>query len=86
MEFHPYKLMVTWIYSEKLLTIIQFLSETLPFTTVEDDDLQRPTQEQEERRTTTIGFEFHRGLKNLATTCQAVVRQQATINLINGPA
>jgi hypothetical protein len=76
--------MVTWIYNEKLLTTIQFLSETLSFTMVEDDDLKRPTQEQKERRTTTIGFEFHRGLKNSATTCQATVRQQATINLING--
>jgi hypothetical protein len=50
-----------------------------------NDDLERPAQEQEERRTTTIGFEFHRGLKNTTTTFQAVVRQPATINTIDGP-
>jgi hypothetical protein len=33
--------------------------ETLSFMTGEDDDLEHPTQEQEERRTTTIGFEFY---------------------------
>jgi hypothetical protein len=37
----------------------------LSFTVEEDDDLERPTQEQEEWHTTTIDFEFHRGLKNL---------------------
>jgi hypothetical protein len=46
---------------------------TLPFTVAEDDDLERPTQEQEQRRTTTIGFELHRGLKNSTITCQATV-------------
>jgi hypothetical protein len=34
----------------------------------------------------TTGFEFHRGLKNSATTFQAAVRQPAMINLIDGPA
>jgi hypothetical protein len=43
-EIHPVELMVMWIYDE-FLTGIQFLSETLPFTVVEDDDLERPTQE-----------------------------------------
>jgi hypothetical protein len=52
----------------------------------EDDDLKRPTQEQEERRTTTINFEFHRGLKNSPTTFQAIVRQPDTTKLINSPA
>jgi hypothetical protein len=50
----------------------------------EHNDLERPTQEQEERRTMTIDFEFYRGLKNSATTFQAVVRQPATTNLIDG--
>jgi hypothetical protein len=57
----------------------------LTFTAEEDDDLEHPTQEQEERRTTTIGFEFPRGLKNSATTFQAVVRQPATTDPIDGP-
>jgi hypothetical protein len=77
--------MTTWIYDEKFLTDIQFLSGTWPFTTVEDD-LERPTQEQEERRTTTIGFEFPEGLKNSTTTFQVAVRQPATTNPIDGPA
>jgi hypothetical protein len=55
----------------------------LTFTAEEDDDLEHPTQEQEERRTTTIGFEFPRGLKNSATTFQAVVRQLATTDPID---
>jgi hypothetical protein len=50
---------MTWIYDEKFLMGIQFLSKTLSFTTVEYDDLERPTQEQEEQQTMTIGFEFH---------------------------
>jgi hypothetical protein len=58
----------------------------LPFMAVEDDDLNHPTQEQEEWCTTTIDFEFHRGLKDSATTFQAVVRQPATTNPIDGPA
>jgi hypothetical protein len=41
--------------------------KTLSFTVGEDDDLEHPAQEQEERRTTTIGFEFHEGLENSAT-------------------
>jgi hypothetical protein len=44
-EIRPCELMATWIYDKKFLTGIQFLSETLPFTTVEDDDLEHPTQE-----------------------------------------
>jgi hypothetical protein len=51
--------MTTWMYDEKFLTGIQFLSGMLPFMMVEDDDPERSTQEQEERRTMTIGFEFH---------------------------
>jgi hypothetical protein len=46
---------------------MQFMSGTLSFMTGEDDDLEHLTQEQEERHTTTIGFEFHRGLKNSTT-------------------
>jgi hypothetical protein len=38
--------MTMWIYDEKFLMGIQFLFGTLPFMTVEDDDLERPTQEQ----------------------------------------
>jgi hypothetical protein len=45
-EIHPSKLMTMWIYDEKFLTGIQFLFGTLSFMTVEDDDLERPTQEQ----------------------------------------
>jgi hypothetical protein len=51
--------MAPWIYDEKFLTGIQFLPRTLSFTAVKDDDLERPTQEQEEWRTMTIDFEFH---------------------------
>jgi hypothetical protein len=57
---------------------------TLPFTAGEDNDLKRPAQDQEERRIMTIGFKFPRALKNSATTFQAVVRQPAMTNLING--
>jgi hypothetical protein len=60
--------MATWIYDEKFLTGTQFLSGTMSFTMVEDNDLEHMTQEHKERRTATIGFEFHRRLKNLATT------------------
>jgi hypothetical protein len=66
--------MAPWIYDEKFLTDIQFLPGTLPFTAVKDDDLERPTQEQEEWCTMTIGFEFYRGLKNSVTTFQAPIR------------
>jgi hypothetical protein len=51
----------------------------------EDDDLERSAQEQEERHTTTIGFEFPRRLKNSTTTFQAAVRQLATTYPIDGP-
>jgi hypothetical protein len=56
----------------------------LPFTAGEDD-FEHSAQEQEERRMTMIGFEFYRGLENLAATFQAAVRQPATTNPINGP-
>jgi hypothetical protein len=52
---------------------------------VHDDDLEHPAHEQEARLTTTIGFEFPRGLKNSATTFQVAIRQPATINPIDGP-
>jgi hypothetical protein len=58
----------------------------LSFTTGKDDDLERSAQEQEERRMTTNDFEFHRGLKNSVTTFQAVIRQPAMTNPIDGPA
>jgi hypothetical protein len=48
----------------------QFLFETLLFTMGEDDDLEHPTQEQEERRTVMTDFEFSRGFKNSAMTLQ----------------
>jgi hypothetical protein len=52
----------------------------------EDDDLEHSTEKQEERCTTTVGFEFYRGLKNSAVTFQAAVRQPAMTNSINGRA
>jgi hypothetical protein len=58
----------------------------LPFTVEEDDDLEHPAQEQEEQRTMTIDFVFHRGLKNSATMFQAVISQPAMTNLIDSPA
>jgi hypothetical protein len=84
-EIRPGELMAPWIYDEKFLTDMRFLFRTLPFTTGEDDDLEHPAQEQEERRTTTISFEFHRGPKNSVTTFQATVRQPATTNPIDDP-
>jgi hypothetical protein len=78
--------MAPWIYNEKFSMDMQFLFRMLTFTTGENDDLEHPTQRQEERQTTTIGFKFHQGLKNLATTFQAVVKQPAMTNLIDGPA
>jgi hypothetical protein len=78
--------MASWIYDEKFLTDMRFLFGMLPFTTGEDDDLEHLTQEQEERHTTNIGFEFHRGLKNSVITFQATVKQPATRNSIDGPA
>jgi hypothetical protein len=59
--------MATWIYDEKFLTNTQFLSGTLSFTMIEDNDLEHMTQEHKERRKATIGFEFYRDLKNSAT-------------------
>jgi hypothetical protein len=85
-EVHPGELRASWIYYEKFLMNMRFLFRMLPFTVGEYDDLEHPAQEQEERHTMTIGFEFHRGLKNSATMFQAVVRQPAMINLIDGPA
>jgi hypothetical protein len=52
---------------------------------VHDDDFEHPAHEQEARHTTTIGFEFPRSLKNSTTTFQAVVRQLATTDPIDGP-
>jgi hypothetical protein len=65
---------------------MRFIFGTLSFMAGEDDDLEHPTQKQEERRTTTIGFEFYGGLKNSAVTFQAVVQQPAMINSIDSPA
>jgi hypothetical protein len=40
--------MAPWIYDKKFSAGMQFMFETLSFTTGEDDDLEHPTQEQEE--------------------------------------
>jgi hypothetical protein len=56
--------MASWVYDEKFPMGMQFLFGTLSFTTGEDDDLEHQAQEQEEQHTTTIDFEFPRGLKN----------------------
>jgi hypothetical protein len=85
-KIHPGELKTPWIYYEKFLTDMQFLFRLLPFTVGEDDNLEGPTQEQEERHTMTIDFEFHRGLKNSVTTSQAVVRQPTMTNPIDSPA
>jgi hypothetical protein len=85
-EIHPGELMAPWIYDKKFSTGTQFIFGTLPFMTGEDDDHEHLGQEQEKWRTTTISFEFHRGLENLAITFQAVVRQPAMTNLIDSPA
>jgi hypothetical protein len=58
-EIHLGELMAPWIYDEKFLMNMRFLFGTLPFTTRENDNLEHSTQEQEERCTTTISFEFH---------------------------
>jgi hypothetical protein len=42
--------MATWIYDEKFLTGTQFLSGTLSFTMIEDNDLEHMTQEHKELR------------------------------------
>jgi hypothetical protein len=59
---------------------------TLPFTVGEDYDLEHMAQEQKERRTMMIGFEFHRFLENSMAMFQAPIRQPATTNPIDGPA
>jgi hypothetical protein len=64
---------------------MRFQFKMLPFTAEEDNDLEHLVQEQEEWCTTTIDFEFHRGLKNSVTTFQAVVRQPAKTNPIDSP-
>jgi hypothetical protein len=51
----------------------------------EYDDLEHPAQQQEERRTMTIGFKFHQSLKNSTTTFQVVAGQPATANPIDVP-
>jgi hypothetical protein len=71
-----------WVYDEKFLSGMQFLLGTLSFM-VRNNNLVYPTQEQEERRTTMIGFEFHRGLKNSATMFQPAVRQPTMTNSID---
>jgi hypothetical protein len=48
----------------------------------EDENIEYPAQEQEERHTMTIDFEFPRGLKNSATMFQQLVMT----NPINSPA
>jgi hypothetical protein len=75
--------MAPWIYNKKLSVGTHIMFGMQSFTVEEDDDLEHPTQEQEERRTTTIGFEFHRGFKNSATMFQTTVGQLATINPID---
>jgi hypothetical protein len=77
--------MASWIYDEKFLMGMQFLFGTSSLTAVHDDDLEHPAHEQEARSTTTIGFEFPRSLKNSVTMFQAVVRQPATTDPIDGP-
>jgi hypothetical protein len=49
---------------------------------IQDNDLEYPAQEQEERRTTLISFKFPRGLKNSVITFQ----HPATTNPIDGSA
>jgi hypothetical protein len=64
------------VYDEKFLTGTQFMFGTLLFMAGEDNDLKHPAQEQEEQCTTTVGFEFPRGLKNSATMLQVTFRAQ----------
>jgi hypothetical protein len=82
-EIRPGELMTTWVYDEKFLMGMRFLFEMLSFTVREDNDLEHPTQEQEERRMMTTGFEFPQGLNNSATTFQPVARQPAMTNPID---
>jgi hypothetical protein len=77
--------MAPWVYNMKFLPGMRFWLETLSFMMRDDDDLKHPAQEQEEQRTPTIGFEFHRGLKNSATTFQAAIRQLAMTISIDSP-
>jgi hypothetical protein len=49
-----------------------------------DDDLEHPAHEQEACHMMTIDCEFPQSLKNSVTTFQAVVRQPATTDLIDG--
>jgi hypothetical protein len=55
---------------------------TLSFMVEEDENIEYPAQEQEERHMMTIDFEFPRGLKNSATMFQQLVMT----NPINSPA
>jgi hypothetical protein len=73
-EIHRGGLMALSVYDEKFLRDVRFLFRMLPFIVKEDNNLEHPAQEQEERRTVMIGFKFPRGLKNTTTTCQAAVR------------
>jgi hypothetical protein len=82
-EIRPGELMAPWIYDEKFSACTQFLVGTLLFTAREDNDLEHLAQEQEERRTMTIDFKFHRDLKNSATTFQATISQPTTTNPID---
>jgi hypothetical protein len=54
---------------------------TLSFMVEEDENIEYPAQEQEERHTMTIDFEFPQGLKNSATMFQQLVMT----NPINSP-
>jgi hypothetical protein len=76
--------MASWIYDEKFLTGMQFLFRMSSFTVAHDDDLEHMAHEQKARRTTMIGFEFPRSLKNSATTFQAAARQPTMIDPIDG--
>jgi hypothetical protein len=58
-EIRPDELMEPWIYDEKFPTDMRFLFKMLSFTMGEDDVLEHPAEEQEERCTMTIGFEFY---------------------------
>jgi hypothetical protein len=49
----------------------------------EDDNLERPTQEQEEGLMTMIDFEKNKNKKSSVTMLQAAIRQPASTNLID---
>jgi hypothetical protein len=76
--------MTSCIYDEKFPTSMLLFAMS-SFIAAHNDDLEHPAHEQEARRTTMIGFEFPRRLKNSATTFQAAVRQPVTIDPIDGP-